>query len=367
MKKAKKSSNSRKLVPVRTIAVSNDLLRMQVVMTPEEINAFFYVITKINPNTAPGQPMIVRFNIKDFVDTMRGIGYDYKNKKRLFESFRSLQRKTSGIMFNDGEKIWLVSVFNDICPDDNHGGIIVKIDDLLGPHLLQLKNNFAVLDFDNVARLKTRSAKVLYLYLKHGGGCPTANRPFVKPWEHEMGTMELKELFGLGVDDYTAIDKKTGKRHFIRAQFEKRVLKPAIKEINGKDKNGKGNTDMIVEWYKEKRCVIRDGVYTKKVDGYVFTVKPRANGSKTAPKKDYEQLNFFDKEVATTGGAQCLPEDREEIDEAIRQEKRDEAEEQFRIWSDTAEGLRCTPQEAEEIEKSMEEKPSKADDENPKK
>jgi hypothetical protein len=80
MKKAKKSSNSRKFVPVRTIAVSNDLLRMQVVMTPEEINAFFYVITKINPNTAPGQPMIVRFNIKDFVDTMRGIGYDYKNR-----------------------------------------------------------------------------------------------------------------------------------------------------------------------------------------------------------------------------------------------------------------------------------------------
>jgi hypothetical protein len=119
MKKAKKSSNSRKIVPVRTIAVSNDLLRMQVVMTPEEINAFFYVITKINPNTAPGQPMIVRFNIKDFVDTMRGIGYEYKNKKRLFESFRSLQRKTSGLMFNDGEKIWLVSVFNDICPDDN--------------------------------------------------------------------------------------------------------------------------------------------------------------------------------------------------------------------------------------------------------
>jgi hypothetical protein len=362
MQKAKKSSNRRKFIPVRTVAVSNDLLRMPVVMNAEEINAFFYVIAKIDPNTKPGQPIIVRFRIKEYVDVMRGIGYDYKNRKRLFESFKSLQQKTSGVVYNDGERRWLVSVFSDICPDDKSGGVIIRVDDLLGPHLLSLRNNFAVLDFVNVARLKLKGAKALYLYLKNSGGCPTQKHPGVKPRVVEIGTKELKEIFGLDEDDYTGNDKKTGRKKFSRWLFEQRILMPAIKEINGKDENGLGNTDMVIEWHKEMGTRSINGGPVEVVDRYSFTVKARANGSKTAPAKDYEELSLFDKEVATKTGEPCSPQDIEDIDENLRKEEREEAEERFRLWSDTAEGRRSTPQEADEIAKSMKEEPAENDD-----
>lgn len=117
------------------------------------------------------------------------------------------------------------------------------------PYVEELLGHYTQLELDSVVEFKSKFSLSLYKYLsswKDNGKVKDTNQ------YRYLSTRELKELLGLGKEDYVYNGK------FNRSLFEKKTVDVAIEEINSK------TNDLRVSYTKVKKG--------NRVIAYVFDI-----------------------------------------------------------------------------------------------
>lgn len=133
----------------------------------------------------------------------------------------------------DGRLIRLVRTIN------KRGSIRVRFDDEFIPALQYCKVAYTRIPLDDTLAYKSRYAIILQRYMTTMYRT-SENDSLIQTFD--FSTKQLKDMFGLSVDDYC---KKDGK--FDRYNFEKKTLQVACDEINEKSQV------MRVEWRKAEK------------------------------------------------------------------------------------------------------------------
>lgn len=205
-------------------AVSRSLAKTQIKWSPEEKKLFIMCLTQINWSEG-GNSNVIELDKEEITDAL-GLKLDSSGRsKYLREAFRKLAR--------DSEVHWTDPNDAEIWSDDflilgrrsTRGKIFVTINPVFMPHLENLVKNTPYLTIwsTDVYGFKSRFSFALFeeLRLHYDTRYITNYRTY--------STKQLKEIFGLGRDDYMRPKDKGG---FDRANFEKRALDVAIEEIN---------------------------------------------------------------------------------------------------------------------------------------
>lgn len=122
--------------------------------------------------------------------------------------------------------------------NDNDKSFTFRINDIFVPYVQQLQSQYSVLQLDTIKGFRSNHAFVLYQELMSW-----YDHDFNTSWkikERYYTTSDLFKLFNLGKDDYHL---KNGKLD--RYNFEKKVLKKAVDDINAQE-------ELRVLWEKKK-------------------------------------------------------------------------------------------------------------------
>lgn len=205
-------------------AVSRSLAKTQINWSPEEKKLFIMCLTQINWAKG-GNSNVIELDKREIIEAL-GIQIDaHLQSHYLREAFRKLAR--------DSEVHWTDPNDQEIWSDDflilgrrsTRGKMYVTINPVFMPHLENLIKNTPYLTIwsTDVYGFKSRFSFALFeeLRLHYDARYTTNYRTY--------STKQLKDLFGLGKDDYMRPKEKGG---FNRNLFEKRVLDVAVSEIN---------------------------------------------------------------------------------------------------------------------------------------
>ena len=205
-------------------AVSRSLAKTQINWSPEEKKLFIMCLTQINWAKG-GNSNVIELDKREIIEAL-GIQIDaHLQSHYLREAFRKLAR--------DSEVHWTDPNDKEIWSDDflilgrrsTRGKIFVTVNPVFMPHLENLVKNTPYLTIwsTDVYGFKSRFSFALFeeLRLRYDARYTTNYRTY--------STKQLKDLFGLGKDDYMRPKEKGG---FNRNLFEKRVLDVAVSEIN---------------------------------------------------------------------------------------------------------------------------------------
>ena len=169
-----------------------------------------YLISKIKPNDEDFT--LYEFSIKEFCQVC-GIANDSGNNyARLKEAIKEIADKSIWVALDDGKHTLLRWIEKPYI-DENSGTIRIRLDKDMKPYLLQLKDNFTKYELCWTLLFKSKYSTRLYELVK--------SIHFNEQQAYER-TYELAEFRGLlGAENYT-----------LWAQFKRRVLEPAIEDIN---------------------------------------------------------------------------------------------------------------------------------------
>lgn len=219
----------------RAFALSNVLASKSTRFTVEEQKLFYLTLASVKPKQ---EGNIIEINKKALVDVLGFESRDiYTRLRPMFEKMAA----SSWIKYNTEDGYDDGFLFTRIKTTKHK--VLVTVDERYVPLLIKLAPGFTMLLVNDVVKFKSKYSQMLYQKLmslnnqgEYGVG---------------MTTKQLKDLFGLSVDDYVY------NGNFNRALFEKKTIDFAIKDINSTSK-----------------C-ISNLSYTKKkqgnrVQGYVF-------------------------------------------------------------------------------------------------
>jgi len=203
--------------------IHNNLIQARHKYTLEEIRLMDTIISFISPEDEDFKlykiPVSIFF---DLYGTERKDIYDVV--KRALNGLLSKPIKIERIN-QKGKRVF--EVFNFINYgkyEEGSGNFYIKINEYFKPYLLQLKEYFSRIPIKYTYVLNSRYSIRLYELLKQYEN--TGYRiDYIE---------ELREMLGVEKDEYKVF-----------ADFDKRVLKPAVEEINEK-------TDLKVSYYKKK-------------------------------------------------------------------------------------------------------------------
>ena len=148
------------------------------------------------------------------------------------------------------------------------GDINIKFHEHMKPLLLNLKNNFTIVELEFILRMKSYAANRLYFLLKRWAGLG----------EYTTKIEDLKKII------YSTEDMG---KHKLYGHFKNRVLMPAIHDINGM-------TDLLITFRERKKG--------RAVASLVFEIKkkpPAAPQHKTAALIDADHRSKKEDEIYT--------------------------------------------------------------------
>ncbi len=169
-----------------------------------------YLISQITPNDENFK--LYEFNIVDFC---RVAGIDVQGGKsyiEIKEHIKEIADKSIWVRLDDGRETllrWIERPYIDY----NSGTIQIKLDELMRPYLLQLKENFTSYELIYTLAMKSKYSIRLYELIK------SIHFQELKEYEKKFQIEELKKI--LDAEKY---------KNF--KDFHARVLKPAVKDIN---------------------------------------------------------------------------------------------------------------------------------------
>jgi plasmid replication initiation protein len=236
----------------KTAYLDNDFIRKGNALKPLdelEINLLLYMCYKAkenyNEDTGEGWTSLIEINMKKFY---AGIGYekkwtDYTDNEKLivYEKLEQMQEKTFKIISEKfikrtGKYIKTYesfSYFSYIKYDCNDGNLYVRMPEETQKFLMNYNYGFTPIEFGNIIKLKSKSAKLLYLYF----------RSFKDGIKYSSYTIEH-------LKDYLGLNNKYEKF----SELRRRVLIPAIKEINSKtDIFVSGKHDVFIKLLNGKK------------------------------------------------------------------------------------------------------------------
>jgi len=152
---------------------------------------------------------------------------DSKKYTRFRDHMRRLQRQIITIYDPESNKVSQHVAIPSVTwgLSDDNDRVIVEFNSHLLPYLLQLKANFTQYEIGNIRKMRSKYAIILYKLAK------------MHTWKSSSFTLTIAQL-----REYT----DTKKDYLVFADFEKRVIKSAISEING------SGADLLITYDKIK-------------------------------------------------------------------------------------------------------------------
>ena len=229
------------------VVMDNLLARATTRWSLEETKLFLIAVSKIDTIDANHEVKIP----KDTV--MRLLGWDPTNRSKLRALAKKVAEK-SWVEFNGPrEDIWedgflVVGARSDI------KNIYIEFRPRYLPMIQNLSKHFTQFNLIHILGFKHKSALALYMYLV------SWHDPRYLNQTHSIPKKDLVKIFNLKEGQYWR-NYGTDQDKFDWPYFERRVIKPAVKDIN--EARYRGTCDMLIEnWKKQK-----DG---KTVLGYTF-------------------------------------------------------------------------------------------------
>ena len=201
--------NEKKLQEVRSykIVKANDLIqKSRYNLQLQEQKIILYLISKIKPEDMELKEHL--FEIKDFctvcgLDSDNGANYQY-----IKQTLKNLRDKSIWVTLSDGSETTLAWI-DKITINKNSGAVKIKIDDMMKPYLLQLKERYTQYELLYTLAMKSQYSLRLYELLK------SYEYQHTKIFEIE----DLKRL--LYAENYTRYP-----------DFERFILEKSLREIN---------------------------------------------------------------------------------------------------------------------------------------
>ena len=209
MKKKLKADMRTELTELRCFKVvkSNEIIqKSRFDLHVQEQKIILYLISKIKPEDMELKEHI--FEIQDFcqicgLDSINGANYIYIKK-----TLKGLRDKSIWITLDSGSETTLAWI-DYVTMHPNSGKIMIKINDMMKPYLLQLKNHFTQYELLYILAMKSQYSLRLYELLKS--------------YEYQE-----KKIF-----DIDELKKRlSAEKYRLFADFNKRVLSIALREVN---------------------------------------------------------------------------------------------------------------------------------------
>lgn len=207
------SANLKKYADERNklVVKSNDLIqRSRFSLTVQQQRVILYLISKIGYEDTDFREF--EFDIKDFCRVCGIYDESGKHYAELKRQIKEIRDKSVWLEVTEGEEI-LISWIEGARISRNSGKIKVRFNEDMKPYLLQLRNNFTKYEIANVLCMKSKYSIRLYELVTsiHFHELEECTRTFTVD--------ELRKR----------LDAGTYQRF---CNFNQRVLKPAIEEIN---------------------------------------------------------------------------------------------------------------------------------------
>lgn len=247
-----------------TVYYANELARKYCKFTLEEQKVLHLIFSQIKPYQK--NPTTFKLNKLDFFDKLDLESQDRYNRYRKL--VRSLINKSFfNLKERNGDELMGVVIYNAKWYS-KQSFFEIDLNPRFMPYLEQMVSNFTKVDLDSALKLKSKHSLSLYKWLcSWTDENKNTNKRYIT-------TKDLKELFGLSIDDYVY----NGKFH--RPSFEKRIVNTIIKEINIK-------TNLFFSFKKNYKH--------GKVQNYEF-VWTQKEKSLTTNKTSKKQVSLFDLE-----------------------------------------------------------------------
>ena len=201
--------DEKKLDEIRNYKVvkANDLIqKSRYNLQLQEQKIILYLISKIKPEDMELKEHL--FEIKDFC-AICGLNEDSgANYKYIKQSLKNLRDKSIWVTLSDGSETTLAWI-EKVTINQHSGAIKIKIDDMMKPYLLQLKERYTQYELLYTLAMKSQYSLRLYELLKS------------YEYQHTK-TFEIEELKRLvSAENYSRYP-----------DFERYVLERSLREIN---------------------------------------------------------------------------------------------------------------------------------------
>jgi len=198
-----------------TIYYANELARKYCKFSLEEQKVLHLIFSQIKPYEK--NPTTFKIEKIDFFKKLNLKGDDkYRNYNKLLKNLIN----KSVIEIDDEIKTSVGVVIYNVEWYKKESYFFVKLNPDFMPYLEQLVRDYTKVNLDSVLKLKSKHSLTLYKWL-----CSWTDES-KKINQRYITTKDLKELFGLSIDDYAYNGK------FRRFDFERETIKKAINEIN---------------------------------------------------------------------------------------------------------------------------------------
>jgi len=205
-KKEKDKSNLSDMRNYKVVKANELIQKSRYNLQIQEQKIILYLISKLKPENIEIKEQL--FEIKEFckicgLDDTSGANYKY-----IKQTLKDLRDKSIWVKLENGAETTLAWI-DKVTIFEHSGKVVVKIDDIMKPYLLQLKEHFTQYELLYTLGMKSQYSIRLYELLKS------------YEFQHEK-FFEIDELkIRLSAETYNRF-----------ADFKRRVLAPAIQEIN---------------------------------------------------------------------------------------------------------------------------------------
>lgn len=229
-------SKKNELIDSQVVKISRQLISKSTRFTPELQKLFYITLAYANrnfdlplkPKNAIAIPKNEVFKLLNVTDTNRHYRY-----KQLFKKMQ----QSSWFEFGDSENFESGYVFYHLTGNRHYWYLMVN--DMFIPAIKNVASNYVQLLLDDVIAFQSKHTMMLYQSLLSLNNTEEDENKIIRCADYT--TKQMKELFNLGIDDYTRRDGS-----FVRNTFEKRCIETAVNEINSKSK-----VIHHLIWYKE--------------------------------------------------------------------------------------------------------------------
>ena len=242
----------------RKVAEHNDLISSVAKMDKTPLKMFELAVSCIDTDAPPKDNIV--FLSKKELFTFFDVSYNDKHR-RFKEAVEKMQEQA---FFRIKEKKNRGFKFKRIVPipyvewNDYNDKVLIRFDQAIMPYLIDLKNNFTQYAISDIMELNSKYSIILYKWFsmsynqfEHYQYKPNRTKKQLEDYKSpRIIISDLRELTDT-VDDYSRFDN-----------FEKRVIKDAIKEINS-------FTHFNVEYKKIKKG--------RSIDSIQFHIVKKAN------------------------------------------------------------------------------------------
>lgn len=206
-------------------AMANDFIRLPKRMDVQQLKIMGLILSKLDfrkDNSNADGIVVVECTLSEIIRACGNNPHKYTNYQYYKGIVSSLMKSSYFEGKIDGEDLMGFAVpYAKANPNANRITFRFKLFNEFLPYFQRLASRYTIIELEQAKNFKSRFSYVLYMNLL--SWTDSENHEYYRFYT----TKQLKEMFGLSKDDYC---KKDGS--FDRYNFEKKVIKPAVKEIN---------------------------------------------------------------------------------------------------------------------------------------